>query len=74
MITSQERLRGFRASSYCRFDCGIEDPLIEHNRTLHTALTSHQIPHLYEEYKGGHTWGYWEEHIEQTLLLFEKQY
>ncbi|MCU0340327.1 MAG: alpha/beta hydrolase-fold protein [Spirosomaceae bacterium] len=68
LLKHQSRLPLFR------FDCGIEDPLIEHNRTLHTALTSHQIPHLYEEYKGGHTWGYWEEHIEQTLLFFEKQY
>jgi putative tributyrin esterase len=56
-----------------RFDCGIDDPLIEYNRTLHTALTSHQIPHLYEEYEGGHTWGYWQEHIEQTLVFFENQ-
>jgi putative tributyrin esterase len=32
-----------------RFDCGIEDPLIEHNRELHRQLTAAQVPHHYAD-------------------------
>lgn len=53
-----------------RFDCGREDVLIEHNRRLHTALEQHGIPHQYEEFAGGHSWEYWEEHLRDTLLFF----
>lgn len=53
-----------------RFDCGREDMLIEHNRQLHTALEQHGIPHQYEEFAGGHSWEYWEEHLRDTLLFF----
>jgi putative tributyrin esterase len=50
-----------------RFDCGIADSLIQGNRTLHHALVAAKIPHLYEEYAGGHEWSYWAEHIAATL-------
>ncbi len=53
-----------------RFDCGKNDLLIEHNRTLHQELTSHNIPHVYEEFEGAHEWEYWQEHIKDTLLFF----
>ena len=53
-----------------RFDCGSEDLLIEHNRTLHRDLEAAGIPHVYEEFAGGHTWGYWHEHIADTLRFF----
>ncbi len=29
-----------------------------------------QIAHAYEEYKGGHTAEYWQEHIVRSLLFF----
>ncbi|GAA4467507.1 alpha/beta hydrolase family protein [Nibrella saemangeumensis] len=54
------------------FDCGTEDLLLEHNRALHRALTSHGIPHTYLEWPGGHEWPYWERHIEDALLFFSK--
>lgn len=53
-----------------RFDCGTEDPLLEFNRSLHSGLETAGIPHLYEEFAGGHEWPYWEKHLEQTLLFF----
>jgi S-formylglutathione hydrolase FrmB len=54
-----------------RFDCGADDLLIEHNRTLHRELDRHGVPHLYCEYPGGHTWPYWAEHIVDTLRFFD---
>lgn len=56
-----------------RFDCGSSDLLIEHNRLLHSQLVSENIPHLYEEFEGEHEWGYWEKHLVDTLLFFDKQ-
>jgi len=53
-----------------RFDCGSEDILIEHNRTLHRDLEAASIPHVYEEFPGGHTWDYWHSHLADTLRFF----
>lgn len=55
-----------------RFDCGVEDGLIEGNRQLHAALDEHGVPHIYEEFEGGHTWDYWGLHLRDTLRFFEK--
>ena len=55
-----------------RFDCGSEDILIEQNRELHKNLTINNIPHTYQEFSGGHSWEYWEEHIADTLLFFNQ--
>ena len=55
---------------HLRFDCGTEDILIEHNRTLHRDLQTAGIPHVYEEFPGGHTWDYWHEHLADTLRFF----
>jgi putative tributyrin esterase len=55
-----------------RFDCGKEDILIEYNRQLHLALKQYNIPHIYEEYAGGHSWDYWTKHIAKTLLFFNQ--
>ncbi len=53
-----------------RFDCGSNDVLIEQNRKLHSKLINQQIPHVYEENQGEHSWDYWKEHIAKTLLFF----
>lgn len=55
-----------------RFDCGAEDVLIEHNRKLHAELEHRGIPHIYEEFSGGHSWEYWKEHLRETLLFFDQ--
>ena len=53
-----------------RFDCGIDDPLLDANRELHAALQEEGIEHIYEEFPGGHEWPYWEEHLADTLRFF----
>lgn len=53
-----------------RFDCGSDDILIERNRTLHQQLDHAGIPHVYEEFTGGHTWEYWHEHLADSLRFF----
>ncbi len=50
-----------------RFDCGVDDDLIEGNRALHRALEKEAIAHTYEEFAGGHEWRYWEAHVARTL-------
>lgn len=53
-----------------RFDCGTSDPLLNHNRVLHDALTRKGVDHTYVEFAGGHEWSYWEKHLEDTLRFF----
>lgn len=57
---------------FFRFDCGKDDILINANRTLHTELLASNVSHIYEEYEGAHEWPYWQEHIVDTLLFFNK--
>ncbi|GHB78247.1 alpha/beta hydrolase [Persicitalea jodogahamensis] len=54
-----------------RFDCGLQDSLLDANRALHEKLLEHHIPHEYQEFPGGHEWDYWEKYIEKTLLFFD---
>jgi enterochelin esterase-like enzyme len=56
-----------------RFDCGLDDPLIEYNRLLHRRLEELKIDHIYEEFPGAHEWSYWQKHIRNTLLFFSRQ-
>jgi enterochelin esterase-like enzyme len=56
---------------FLRFDCGVSDKLIEPNRLLHQQLTDLDIPHVYQEFDGGHEWMYWQKHIEDTFLFFD---
>jgi putative tributyrin esterase len=55
-----------------RFDCGSNDLLIEHNRTLHQKLVNADIKHVYEEFDGAHEWSYWQDHIKDSLLFFNQ--
>ncbi len=53
-----------------RFDCGVDDFLLEPNRELHRELTAAGIAHGYEEHPGAHTWEYWERHLPDSLRFF----
>ena len=53
-----------------RIDCGVDDFLIEENRALDAHLTRLGVPHEYQEHPGGHDWGYWDTHIQDTLKFF----
>jgi putative tributyrin esterase len=55
-----------------RIDCGTDDFLIESNREFHAHLTKIGVPHEYEEHPGAHTWGYWDEHIQETLRFVSR--
>lgn len=55
-----------------RFDCGVDDFLIGHNRHLHADLELAGIAHEYEEFSGGHTWEYWEANVERSLRFFAR--
>jgi S-formylglutathione hydrolase FrmB len=52
-----------------RLDCGIDDFLLDENRTFHRLLESMHIPHEYEEFPGGHDWAYWDLHIRQAIAF-----
>lgn len=54
-----------------RFDCGVDDTLIEPNRLLHQQLLDLNIDHIYQEFDGGHEWRYWQTHVEKTLRFFD---
>jgi S-formylglutathione hydrolase FrmB len=49
------------------FDCGTEDELVDRNRALHRHLESIGLEHHYAEHPGGHTWDYWDEHVQEAL-------
>lgn len=53
-----------------RFDCGTEDVFLEGNRTMSKSLTAIRVPHVYEEFSGGHTWDYWRSHLADSLRFF----
>jgi S-formylglutathione hydrolase FrmB len=48
-------------------DCGVDDFLIEDNRTLHAAFEQDGVPHLYREFPGVHDWDYWDLHVREAL-------
>jgi putative tributyrin esterase len=50
-----------------RFDCGTEDRLIDSNRRFHGHLERLGLPHTFAEYPGGHTWDYWDIHVQEAL-------
>ena len=49
------------------FDCGTSDVLLNQNRRFHEHLEGLGLPHTYREYPGGHTWDYWDTHVQEAL-------
>jgi putative tributyrin esterase len=66
ILGQREPLRPFR------FDCGVDDLLIEHNRVLAHALTEAGVSFEYVEHPGGHEWPYWQEHLAESFRFFDK--
>lgn len=52
-----------------RIDCGVDDFLIEDNRTYIETLRGTGLPHIYEENEGAHNWEYWDRHIPAALAF-----
>lgn len=57
------------AAPAIRFDCGVDDFLIEHNRAFHAHLETLGIAHEYQEFPGGHSWAYWDEHVQEAIAF-----
>ena len=55
-----------------RFDCGVDDFLLDGNRELTKQLSEAGIDHIYEEFPGEHTWDYWQQHLKDTLSFLLK--
>jgi S-formylglutathione hydrolase FrmB len=55
-----------------RFDCGVDDFLIGHNRDLAKHLRRLGIPHEYEEFPGEHNWAYWDLRIQEALAFHRR--
>ncbi|SIN97242.1 alpha/beta hydrolase [Algoriphagus halophilus] len=54
-----------------RFDCGLNDELIEGNRLLHSQFKKLGVNHEYVEFSGGHEWEYWRKHLKKSLYFFD---
>jgi enterochelin esterase-like enzyme len=51
------------------FDCGLQEhEWLDQNREFHDRLAGLDIPHTYNEFPGGHGWGYWRIHLRDALL------
>ena len=55
-----------------RIDCGLEDGLLEENRAFHRHLEQLGIAHEYAEFPGGHTWDYWDRHVQEALAFHRR--
>ncbi len=67
ILEHQEKIIPFR------FDCGVDDFLIEANRKLSQQLRESGIEFEYEEFPGGHEWPYWEEHVRKSYKFFARR-
>jgi putative tributyrin esterase len=73
LFTIIEKLTPARISSlpYFYFDCGTEDsPLIfPYNRQLASLMFDKKIPHEFRELPGDHSWGYWDQQVQEILKI-----
>lgn len=67
ILANRDRMGPFR------FDCGIDDLLIEQNRSLAKALEASGADFIYEEFPGSHEWPYWEKQVVKTFQFFAEQ-
>jgi len=49
------------------FDCGSDDESIDQNREFDRRLSQYSVPHVFHEFPGSHTWGYWRNHLHDAL-------
>ena len=47
--------------------CGVEDGFININRIFDEHLTRLEVPHVFEESEGNHTWKWWDLHIQNGM-------
>jgi enterochelin esterase-like enzyme len=49
------------------FDCGSDDESMADNRELDRLMTQLGVPHVFHEFPGNHDWGYWRNHVHESL-------
>ncbi len=47
--------------------CGLKDSLLDSNRQMRDLMESLEIPHVYRESEGDHSWKWWDLHIQNAL-------
>ena len=52
--------------------CGLSDPLRDSNLELKKQMEFLHIPHVYEEWAGGHDWFFWDKSIQQFIKMITK--
>jgi S-formylglutathione hydrolase FrmB len=52
-----------------RIDCGTEDHLLPGNRLFVEHLRALAVAHHYAEFAGGHSWDYWDLHVQEALAF-----
>ena len=55
-----------------RFDCGVDDFLLEENRVFRAHLEKLGLPFEYEEFPGNHNGDYWDLHVREAIAFFRK--
>jgi len=57
------------------FDCGTEDAErhVNANRELSQLFMEKKVPHEYRELPGNHSWGYWDQQVQEVLQIAAKQ-
>lgn len=55
------------------FDCGRSDTEARYARELHTTLDSLGVPHTYHLFAGRHGWGYWKDHLRDSLMAVTRR-
>ncbi len=54
--------------------CGTEDFFYGVNQNLHKKLSNNNIPHTFISAPGGHTWGFWSNHINYQMHFFNQYF
>jgi S-formylglutathione hydrolase FrmB len=57
-----------------RFDCGVDDFLLDDNRRFRAHLLKLGVEHQYAEFPGAHSWDYWDEHIDEALRFHRESF
>ena len=53
--------------------CGTEDFVFANNRDFVALLTEKKVPHEYRQHPGGHTWDFWDAHVQEFLTLVSRR-
>lgn len=67
--------------AYCKYNngpiilhyCGLNDFLYGDNKRFMTEMKETRANYHFEEWEGGHEWGFWDEAIKKTLILFREE-